>query len=860
MPLMPGLVVMPTVLVNTLLSFKPERSYPVLSPDRLAVIAPMYNEQAGAAQALTSLLEQEQHPDQIAVSINGGTDATYDVIVDLLHAQGFHLHDTRALRVYNAVVETWASEQLALEVSLAVYYRRVSKSESVNSLISSGVVKTKRVLVVDGDTIFHPSFIKRLREHFYRLHLPRRGGNPVLESYGLQSGSVTSFAPPGASPQARFISAGRKAEYAFASVLRSGQARQLGKGRLWGSSRLYTVIGCGFAARRDLFPLPTETETEDHDFSLEAQDTGVLLSTMSARELHERGFRFVVDGLERTPLDLFDAEDEITLKESGNARFVADALMGTEDPPHLSGLIRQIERWNGGGQQNALRRLGRSLKSNVHFAVWTALAENILGLGLLLALPLSLALNYGNPSIGLPPLALYAWLGFDVAFTFLLTFYGFVKLRRAEKLGWRVMPRALGDAASTLLPFMALRWLNPLTYVASATRVIPAFLRSRHGQLKRARPAPRTAKPRTVTPRTTTPGVTWERAYVRGAASRSAGVFVWSIVLLGLSAYGAANLAPYLNPVNEEAWELIHETAFVDMRDFDDPFLLQAQAKAAELEAAEVISLRPPEDKTLSRFCDPSFTRLGSVKRSFASVSTGYEPLNLYSLRLLARLAPLAPYLESAATAYDVPVTLLLMVLINESGLDPLAVGPTEDKGLSQVTSDALTLLKGLSWDETSAFYNPRLVPEVFSVYDPDFSVCAGAAKLAWALRQEGVDDWREAYALYINPVHGLVNGEVSERHEPLVAALLLLEDVSLQLGAVFEVFETESERLSRAELDLLKVADDHKADRLSLREAYEAAFEVAEANRLEDGELYQKLLTSYFADEPDDALAATEP
>ena len=69
------------------------------------------------------------------------------------------------------------------------------------------------------------------------------------------------------------------------------------------------------------------------------------------------------------------------------------------------------------------------------------------------------------------------------------------------------------------------------------------------------------------------------------------------------------------------------------------------------------------------------------------------------------------------------------------------------------MTSEVLTMLHALSNDPTSRLYNPRLMPEQFQVFDPEFSVCAGAAKLSWALTQPGADRWGGAYALYINPI-----------------------------------------------------------------------------------------------------------
>jgi hypothetical protein len=187
------------------------------------------------------------------------------------------------------------------------------------------------------------------------------------------------------------------------------------------------------------------------------------------------------------------------------------------------------------------------------------------------------------------------------------------------------------------------------------------------------------------------------------------------------------------------------------------------------------------------------------------------------------------------------------MVLLNESDLNPLAVGPTDDMGLSQVTSDALTLLKGLATDDKGTFYNPRLFPASFSVFDPDFSICAGAAKLSWALRQANVDSPAEAYAFYINPIHGLINGEISERHAPLVEAMLKNQGMVHQLANVFAVYAKQPESLSEAEHQLVSLAHQVHSRTLNLKEAYLQTLEIVKANQLDDTEIYQTLLSSYF-------------
>jgi cellulose synthase/poly-beta-1,6-N-acetylglucosamine synthase-like glycosyltransferase len=835
MPIIPGLAVMPSVLGNTFLSLLQDRTYPVRSNDSLAVICPMYNEEKGAAQALASLLEQDSLPDHIVASINGGIDATYEVVSKLLMDRGFTQSSFDALPDIGAGLEEWHSTEYDLRLSIAVYSRKVSKSESINNLVQHGV-SADRILVMDGDTILHPGFVRALRDNFYRLRVRRIGKRKsfILEDFALQSGAVTSFAPPEAKRVQRFISAGREAEYAFSGVLREGQSKLIGRSELFGNSRLYTVIGCGFTARRDMFPMPTDTETEDHDFTLACQTKQTKVSQINRLDLRRRGFRIVVKGRELNPEHFFDAQDSIILRCSGNARYVRTALMGTEDPPHFNGFVRQIERWNGGGQQNALKRLRKRLPINVGFIVWSSLIENMLGIALLAMLPLLLALNIGNPSLGIAPRALGIWFGLDAFLTMMLVTYGFYRLRRAEGANRPIaFLHSFLSSFRTTLPFLVLRYINPFTYVASATRVIPEYLfQNRKSVVKNT-------------------GVVWERASVR-RRTRTGTVFAWNAALLAISAVAVANIAPRLNPVNQEAWRLTYQRTALDMRDFDYlPFMATENPRPQS-----VVSLTANQD-TLSKFCDPSFTKMASqLPRSFEGDASAYVYKGRWHLRTLARLAPLIPYIERASTAYDIPPSLLIKIFLNESDLDPLAIGPTDDKGLSQVTSDALTLLKGLSKDESNEFYNPYLIPETFSVFNPDFSVCAGAAKISWALRQPGVDNELEAYALYINPIDGLKHGKISEKHQVLTSQLINLEDMTQTLANTLAAYRQMPEKLTQTERDLLAVSDRIVSEHLGLEEAYRATYTIVEAQDISDKDMFQRFLTSYFGEAGSSKLA----
>ena len=150
------------------------------------------------------------------------------------------------------------------------------------------------------------------------------------------------------------------------------------------------MIGCGFVARRDAFPIPADTLTEDHDLTLAVQAGPRSARAADVTELHQRGFRVVLDGEER-PLAEVVGDGPVELRTTADARFEAGAAMGTEDPPRLPAYLGQVERWVGGGLENLLKRVldperRRTVTPNVRFAVLGAQLENLLGVLLLLGL------------------------------------------------------------------------------------------------------------------------------------------------------------------------------------------------------------------------------------------------------------------------------------------------------------------------------------------------------------------------------------------------------------------------------------------------------------------------------------------
>lgn len=834
---------MPTVIINTLLSLLKDASYALRGPDTVSVIIPMYNEETGARRALESLLYQEVAADQVVVSVNGGSDGTLDVVLATLRDNGYALREASRHEVLQADLQLWR-HPVRVPVTVVSYPRQTAKADSINNAVHYGLITSDRVVVVDGDTIVDRGFVRELRDHFYRLTIRYAGGRRhiAIEDYGIQSGAVMSYAEPGDSAAKHFISWAREAEYAFGCMLKVGQAKQSPHGRLLASSRLYTVVGCGFAARRDLFPIPANTKTEDHDFTLAAQNTLPRTGRVTLAALRARGFKLILGGAEHDPGALLAEDDEIVWVHSGHARFVERARTYTQDPPHLNGYINQVERWHGGGQQNFLKRLGGTLRGNLRYILWSSLAENVIGIALLALIPLALALHYGNPSLGLSPAGLQLGLLIDLTLTALLVGYGFFRYARAFHTQTpAALVAAVANTGRTLIPYLLLRYLNPLIYLASALTVVPEFIREKRGRALGSNKA------------------AWERPRVKrlSATQRVVGP-----VLLAISAaaWGMASLAPYLNPVHADAWRLTHGPgasqvmamweAHTFLPGVPLPPLLAANGPLGGGLQAPYLATESP--LLASTYCDPSFTpnisKGQAAKRVFAAYGRPehYRPLGPGYLLTLARLVPLAGLLDTAAQAYDVSSHLLLRVLINESYLDPLAEGPTNDYGLSQVTADAVVMLQALSSNPLGRFFNPQLFARPFDLFDPDFSICAGAAKLAWAVAQPEAITERKAYALYINPLHGLQHGRLSPIHEPLTESIERLIPMVQALADAFAAYD-HGMVLTDTEAQLMDIAAATRAQRLTVEEAYRQVYEIVRLAGIPDAEMYERLFAEYY-------------
>ncbi|MFN2321765.1 MAG: glycosyltransferase [Trueperaceae bacterium] len=832
MPQIPGIAAMPTTIANAVLGAFPERTLAVRGPDRVVALVPMFEEEAGAERCLTALLAQHEPLDGVVVSVNGGRDRTATVVAATLVAHGYAIVDRRRWGPHGASVARWIGASGISVVDVVHHVTPTSKAESLNLAVAGGLVSAERVLVVDGDTVLEPGFVAAIRDGFYRLRRVTGHAGPrwVLEDVALQSGAVTSRRPRGGDGAARFVSTARSAEYAFSVVVRRGQAVRLGRGPTFGASRLFTVVGCGFVARRDAFPMPADGLTEDHDFTVQVQAGPVEERTFDVATLHERGFR-VVHGGGLQPLATVVDAPRLTVRKTADARFEVAAAMATEDPPRLSAYLHQVERWVGGALEVVVKRAGTrarraALPANVQFALLTAQLENLAGLLLLLALPTALGLAL--PWVGLEGMvrAVATLLLADVAVTGFLVFLGFWTQERTRGgRPWNALRSASRRTAVGILPLLLLRPVNALAYATALTRLLPSFA------AWRAPPAARGTS------------VVWRRpaSVPRGARTRTVVV----TVALGTVAAGgfAATVwtAGAVDPAARAAYRIVRSAPPVR---FDEAMrlpLTSARSPDQDADGASAIGR-----------CDPLVVpAAASESRSLAVGDDRYRPLSPWGQITLARLVPVAHALERAATAYDVPATLLLQVLLNESYLDPLARGPTDDVGLAQVTVDAVRLLRPLADDAASPYANPHLFGDLFNAFDPEFSVCAGAAKLAWSRNQahDAVDE--VVYARYVNPTHGVVGGQVSERHRPLVDAFVRVGPMAAALAATFDAYRRDPGGVAPTERALLQVVDEVAAATHDVEGAYRRVAELAPTLGISDPGFFEGVLAGLYGDAP---------
>ena len=169
---------------------------------------------------------------------------------------------------------------------------------------------------------------------------------------------------------------------------------------------------------------------------------------------------------------------------------------------------------------------------------------------------------------------------------------------------------------------------------------------------------------------------------------------------------------------------------------------------------------------------------------------------------------------------------------------------------MASASSVATGRASGSRENAASPFANPHLFGEGFNAFDPEFSVCAGAAKLAWARSQpEGADD-EVAYARYVNPTHGVADGQVSARHRPLVDAFVRVGPMAGALGTTFEAYRRDPQGVAPAERQLLDVVEDVATAALGVEGAYRRLAELVSDLGIADAPFFEGGLSELYGDD----------
>jgi hypothetical protein len=116
-------------------------------------------------------------------------------------------------------------------------------------------------------------------------------------------------------------------------------------------------------------------------------------------------------------------------------------------------------------------------------------------------------------------------------------------------------------------------------------------------------------------------------------------------------------------------------------------------------------------------------------------------------------------------------------------------------------------------------------------------------------MRQPGVNNDQEAYALYINPVTGLMRGQISAQHKILTERIVKLEDMAKTLADTIAAYHHAPAKLSQTERDLLDISERHADGKLTLEQTYQAVYTIVKDNDIRDTDMYEKFLTSYFGE-----------
>jgi len=367
----------PITLTHIILGFVrlTRTTYSIIAPhEQLAVIVPVYNEQARITETLGAVLDQTEPPHQIVVSDNGSWDKTCLVVDRFLMTKGYTLRrifDNSDSRIQICQYEN----HNAPSIVFVRHKHQTSKADSINEIQNLRLVKASRILVIDSDTILRPTFVERMNENWYTLDIHRN--RAVIRKSEILGATVLPKKNPGTGIQERIIAMAREAEYTFGQILvRSGQ----------NLTALYVAPGCGFMCRTDKLMLPNRTVTEDLELTQTIQSQRKIgrLDESTLRKFITEEFQVKINGQLIPLVQFLERFEKPVYFSENNATYVDSAFMDTQDPIDFKGLFTQVGRWSAGFhevlflQGKQFRKGNKRLLFTIYGAKFEGLASSIL--------------------------------------------------------------------------------------------------------------------------------------------------------------------------------------------------------------------------------------------------------------------------------------------------------------------------------------------------------------------------------------------------------------------------------------------------------------------------------------------------
>lgn len=457
----------PITLTHIILGFLrlTRTTYPIIAPhERLVAIIPVYNEQERITETLGAVLDQTEPPHQIVISDNGSWDQTCLVIDRFLMQKGYALRrifDKSDSRLQICQYEN----HNAPSIVFVRHKHQTSKADSINEVQKLRLVQGSRTLVIDSDTILRPTFVERMNENWYTLHIHRN--RAVIRKSEILGATVLPKKNPGTGIQERIIALAREAEYTFGQILvRSGQ----------NLTALYVAPGCGFMCRTDELMLPNRTVTEDLELTQTIQSQRKIgrLDKSTLRKFIIEEFQVRMNGRLVPLVQFLERFEKPVYFTENNATYVDSAFMDTQDPIDFKGLFTQVGRWSAGFhevlflQGKQFRKGNKRLLFTIYGAKFEGLASSILFLlvpGLLL---IRITTGYGVS---------LKFIGFFYIFDALVQMFGIIlSLYRRNRLQGVSRASSLKHSLSTsicIFPFLyILRFVDSVQFLGSYLKTV----------------------------------------------------------------------------------------------------------------------------------------------------------------------------------------------------------------------------------------------------------------------------------------------------------------------------------------------------------------------------------------------------